>query len=218
MEPVLRIGKKEYHKTSNHVFEVSYRDLKNAHFIDLPFYSSIEVKNLPQKKDSFKLGISFTHSGGPHNEEFFIHFHITLMQPKDKSHSKINSLLSLRRLSLIKRVFKDFIDKGEVTEGSENRMQWGDQFYVGMIYSKYFTRDENPLLSKAIAPFIERFRQLLRSSDLLLFICHASEDKKFVDELAFAIEQKGFDIWYDKREIKVGESIVELLGSARDFV
>ena len=89
-------------------------------------------------------------------------------------------------------------------------------FHIGMIYSKNFTREENPILRQAIKPFIERFKSLLKARDLLLFICHASEDKAFVDELASAIDRNGFDVWYDKREIKVGESIVERISDGLD--
>jgi hypothetical protein len=216
MESVLRIGDKNYHKTSNHVFEVTYQGLKDARFVDVPYYSSIEVKDLPKHEGSFELSVSITHSGGPLNEQFFIHFLVFFFQPKDKSNSTINALLSLRKLSLIKRVFQELVDQGEVTEGTENRMEWHNQFYLGVIYSKNFTREENPILREAITPFVEKFKSLLKARDLLLFICHASEDKAFVDELASEIDRNGFDIWYDKREIKVGESIVERISNGLD--
>ena len=42
-----------------------------------------------------------------------------------------------------------------------------------------------------------------------LFLCHASEDKPFVDRLARELDQRALFAWYDKREILVGDSIVE---------
>lgn len=42
-----------------------------------------------------------------------------------------------------------------------------------------------------------------------LFLCHASEDKPFVDRLAHELDQRALFAWYDKREILVGDSIVE---------
>tara|TARA_R110001592_G_scaffold348994_1_gene643565 strand:+ start:27212 stop:28111 length:900 start_codon:yes stop_codon:yes gene_type:complete len=42
-----------------------------------------------------------------------------------------------------------------------------------------------------------------------LFLCHASEDKPFVDRLARELDQRALFAWYDKREIFVGDSIVE---------
>jgi hypothetical protein len=116
---VLKIGNKTYYKTSNHVFEVTYNGLKNIRFTEVPYYSSIEVKKLSKKKGSHELSISFTPSGRTLNEDFFIHFHIHFMQPKDQFNSTTNTSLSLRQLSLIKRVFKDLVDAGTVTEGTE---------------------------------------------------------------------------------------------------
>jgi TIR domain-containing protein len=209
MESVLHIGNKTYYKTSNSVFEVTYKGLKDTRFIDLPCYSTIDVKNLPGKKSSFQLNISITHSGGESNEHFFIHFHISFFQRIDESNSTTNALLSHRKLLRISKLFKDLVDSGVIDEGMENRTQWDNKFYISVLYAKNFTKAENPVLREAIMPVVDRFNVLLKTRDLLLFMCHASEDKPFVDDLALAIDGKGLDIWYDKREIRVGESIVE---------
>lgn len=46
-----------------------------------------------------------------------------------------------------------------------------------------------------------------------LFLCHASEDKPFVDKLAEDLDRRAMFAWYDKREILVGDSIVEKINS-----
>jgi hypothetical protein len=46
-----------------------------------------------------------------------------------------------------------------------------------------------------------------------LFLCHASEDKLFVDKLALELDRRALFAWYDKREIFVGDSIVEKVNS-----
>jgi hypothetical protein len=46
-----------------------------------------------------------------------------------------------------------------------------------------------------------------------LFLCHASEDKPFVDKLAEDLNRRAMFAWYDKREILVGDSIVEKINS-----
>lgn len=54
-----------------------------------------------------------------------------------------------------------------------------------------------------------------------LFVCHASEDKPFVDTLVDALDSRALNVWYDKREIVVGDSIVELVNrglKGADFV
>lgn len=45
----------------------------------------------------------------------------------------------------------------------------------------------------------------------LLFICHASEDKPFVERLVMHLDRRALHAWYDTREILVGDSIVARL-------
>jgi len=40
-----------------------------------------------------------------------------------------------------------------------------------------------------------------------LFLSHTSIDKPFVEKLAKDLERLGIKVWFDKYEIKVGESI-----------
>jgi len=47
-----------------------------------------------------------------------------------------------------------------------------------------------------------------------LFVCHASEDKPFVDRLVSELDRRAMFAWYDKREVLVGDSIVERINSA----
>ena len=42
-----------------------------------------------------------------------------------------------------------------------------------------------------------------------LFICHASEDKPFVTKLVKVLDKHAEHVWYDSREILVGDSITE---------
>ena len=47
-----------------------------------------------------------------------------------------------------------------------------------------------------------------------LFVCHASEDKPLVEQLVTELDRRALFAWYDKREIFVGDSIVEKVGTA----
>lgn len=40
-----------------------------------------------------------------------------------------------------------------------------------------------------------------------VFICHASEDKGFVEPLAQSLSGKGLKVWYDSFELKIGDSL-----------
>lgn len=48
----------------------------------------------------------------------------------------------------------------------------------------------------------------------LLLVCHATEDKPFVDRLVEELDRRALHAWYDKREILVGDSIVSRIESA----
>lgn len=41
-----------------------------------------------------------------------------------------------------------------------------------------------------------------------IFLSHASIDKPFVEKLAEDLKKRGVQVWYDKWEIKVGDSIL----------
>jgi hypothetical protein len=42
-----------------------------------------------------------------------------------------------------------------------------------------------------------------------VFLCHSSGDKHFVDRLASDLEKVNIGVWYDKWEIRVGDSLIE---------
>ncbi|MFA6980519.1 MAG: toll/interleukin-1 receptor domain-containing protein [Ignavibacteriaceae bacterium] len=42
-----------------------------------------------------------------------------------------------------------------------------------------------------------------------VFISHSSKDKSFTEELAWNLSEFGFDVWFDKWEIAIGDSIVD---------
>ncbi len=46
-----------------------------------------------------------------------------------------------------------------------------------------------------------------------VFLSHSSKDKDFVDRLAADLERAGIDVWYDRWEIGVGDSIVSKINA-----
>lgn len=54
-----------------------------------------------------------------------------------------------------------------------------------------------------------------------VFLSHSTQDKDFVENLASRLTKAGLDVWYDKWEIRVGDSIAEKIEdgiSASDFL
>lgn len=42
-----------------------------------------------------------------------------------------------------------------------------------------------------------------------VFLSHSSQDREFVEKLAIRLSRAGVDVWYDKWEIRVGDSVAE---------
>lgn len=54
-----------------------------------------------------------------------------------------------------------------------------------------------------------------------VFLCHSTKDKGFVDRLASDLERVNVGVWYDKWEIRVGDSLVEKINEGirgNDFI
>jgi hypothetical protein len=65
-------------------------------------------------------------------------------------------------------------------------------------------------LARIIASKIIQFKQLMKVLMKDVFICHASEDKnRVVEPLVTAFKRADISYWYDKAEIKWGESITQ---------
>jgi CheY-like chemotaxis protein len=74
-------------------------------------------------------------------------------------------------------------------------------------------RQKTPAESPEPINFRERPYQKEDRSMPKVFISHSSKDKTFVDRLATDLKNAGIDVWFDKWEIGVGDSIVEKINA-----
>jgi hypothetical protein len=208
MSLTLVIGGNAIQKTRG-VFEVPFSDLSGLRFVDVPAPSTVEITELPGNADKYRLAVSAIHGGAPNSEDFCIFVHVTFSQ-KGNVGDPVAESACARKFRHIKRIFGNLVQPGiwDDGEGEERRTRTNGEWLCGVMYSRTFTSQENPVLADVIKPFVERFETLLKSPEILLFVCHASEDKSFVDDLAVYLDSRGVELWYDKREIKIGESIV----------
>lgn len=74
---------------------------------------------------------------------------------------------------------------------------------------KYIVRDiQMPM--ELFNDFLDRGEPKIRfTKDFKVFIAHASEDKEKARSIAQDLSKKGYSVWFDEWEIKVGESIVD---------
>jgi hypothetical protein len=100
-----------------------------------------------------------------------------------------------------------------VADGTLIRME--ESIYEEIAYLQYsVSLSDQPILeAEAFMAALEvRVREGLDRP--LLFVCHASEDKAFVDRLVRELDCRALHAWYDKREILVGDSIVDNINKA----
>lgn len=211
VEPLLYIGATAYAKTGRGVFEVPLERLGVLRFNDFPHYSTVDIIGLHGDTDSYELAITATHSGGPADEHFFIMVHVKFTVSGDPNDPSTRRTCE-KKADRVRCVFRPLVADGTLDDadgGNDHRTYFKQSWLVNVLYSADFTRDENPELAAFVRPVVERFQELLRTPDHLLFLCHASEDKDFVDWLAERLDAEDVDIWYDRREIRAGDSIVE---------
>jgi hypothetical protein len=216
MRESLIIGTKTYHKTDG-VFEVPLSELGDLHFTELPYYSTVAIRDARSSDDSYHLDISATHGGGPSDEFFSLNFHVAFWLHGDWNNSTAVDACN-RRLRHIRRFFRDLAGTLalEDGEGERHTSAFKGRLLSSVLYSRTFERQQDPRLAAFIDPFVRRFGELLTSKDPLLFICHASEDKPFVESLCAYLDERNVPVWYDRREIKVGQSIVQRINEGLD--
>lgn len=89
-------------------------------------------------------------------------------------------------------------------------IQKESNIYDDIAYLTYTIKIENQTFVSAEL-FVSRIDDNVSSAATTpsLFLCHATEDKAFVDKLISELDKYAYYAWYDKREIFVGDSIVE---------
>jgi hypothetical protein len=212
MNGLLRIGNSEYSKTSDGVFEVPFCKLGITRFSDIPYESEIKIMQLPGNEETYNLSITAWNPGDPENSEFYLDVRISFSQ-KGETNDPIVIYKRDRKLRHIRNFIRGLVNSGI--------FDWhGDEIIIPKIclinYAKRFTRQENPIILQEVGPFVDRFKAFLEKPDIYLFLCHASEDKEFVDIFATYLDSRDVDLWYDKREIKVGDSIVNRINDGLD--
>lgn len=217
MSETLRIGRRTFHKNNSGVFEVSLQELSSLRFTEVPHYSTVEIAQLPGTRDSYRLSVDATHAGGPHNEDFWVSIQVNFEVAGNSEDSQAVSACNRRRRH-VRLFFREVAAQLKFSGGPDPLpvTDLGDRLYCLVSFSRHFKRDEAPVLVDVIQPFVARFSEFLTAKHTVLFLCHASEDKPFVDRLCAFLDDQQVDVWYDRREIRVGESIVRRISDGLD--
>jgi hypothetical protein len=209
MSDTIHTGSQTFRKNPSGDFEVPIADLASLRFTQVPYYSTVKIGGLPGTPESYGLRITATHAGGPHNEQFSLSVQVHFQVLGNGQDPQVVGACNRRRRH-VRRFFRDVAALLQLHSGPDivpfYEMDAG--LYCIVAFWRDFERAEDPMLLDMVQPFVTRFVELLKAKDPLLFLCHASEDKPFVDRLCAFLDAQQVAIWYDRREIKVGDSIV----------
>jgi hypothetical protein len=199
----LTINGEEFGPSGNGEFEILASRLRHMRLTDIPRSFSIRLCNRVIDSDELfhrTPNCLFEHTRDglllAHGETVFIHEDSDINPAAVEEYFR-DSILAARRS------LKPLLEDGTMT-------RLDDHLSKEIAYLSY-----SVLLHDQLIPDAELFMEALESriheglNRPLLFICHASEDKLVADRLVKELDQRALHAWYDKREILVGESIVE---------
>lgn len=197
----------DYYDISERAYVVPLTELGDLKLGDVPPHSSLYVKDLPLVNSVDKLSVHVTNDGDHGDDEFLsIWGYVGIAEGADFD----------RRMSRIRRAYTPLIERGLLPDplvipNRKGLTSGGAGFGIGC------AGQTELLICEAIEPLLLLFKKLAAPAGKV-FICHASENKSVAHELALFMEARGVEVWLDKWEIKVGDSIVEKinegLGSA----
>ena len=81
-----------------------------------------------------------------------------------------------------------------------------EKFKEKKSFKKNFGKEKNQKNTELLNE-ISNYKENKINHSIRLFLSYSSKDKNFVENLAKKLASDGFQVWYDKWEIKVGESI-----------
>jgi hypothetical protein len=211
MNDVIEIGSKTYHKTSHDQFEVPLSELCTLGITDVPPYSALEINELPFSSDVFRITLSALHAGGPgasgeYSLSLKIFFEV-LGTPDDA--------VAIQKWKRIRNHVRRTFEATALELGFAMGPDWtpffqmNDRLLCVESFYKQYDWPENPVVGEEVGPLVARFNSLSNFRDIFLFVCYASTDRTFVDSLCEFLDTSDVPIWYDRREIRVGDSIVQ---------
>jgi hypothetical protein len=212
--PTLHIDGHAFELDENgEIFEVTPAAVKNLKLSDIPLRAAIRLCDriigsrelAPRSPDViFSRVLSRRNRKGERSERYVARASIAVFWPHDTDPrpQELREHLdreSARILDHLKEI------RAKVGLRSARRECYEDIAYVEIELSL----PDQPILDGEV--FVGELESALVEglSRRLLFVCHASEDAAFVESLVQALDSRALYAWYDRREIVVGDSIVD---------
>lgn len=197
-------GEEFYSHGDNNRFEVLYSLLKDAKLSDIPQGVSIKpCSRVVGGHELFGIGPAwFEHT---RDGSLLARVeHVFFLDEETLDESEVQHYL-LSQLAIGKSALEPLSKDGSVVELTESVDR-----EEGTAYLDYSIRLPDQLIYDAES-FVDAIETRIHSvlASRVLFICHASEDKPFVERLVGELDRRALHAWFDQREILVGDSIVE---------
>ena len=184
--------------------QLSLSDLDGLRLSEIPYWR-VEVTDCPRLTNGYGLIITI--------EKPTIKFTVGFDHPKTEL-SRDLAIAFDRRIARINRAFAPLLrHSSQYRYAGETRADWFGAWACLSNYDATLESDDD--IGVIVQEFVNTFRTRLRGlSECLVFLCHASEDKVFADRIASELLEHNIPIWYDKHEIRVGDSIVDRIDEA----
>jgi hypothetical protein len=192
---------------SEHVFLVPRSKLGKFRASDLPNNSSMHITEIEEFED-VNLYFSVTNGNVPGDTDNYSIFLYFSVESEDYNYGsrQISSVAN----AIVSISSKQFLDNPQIGAETTRDDKWR-HFLTYMMSSE-----------QAGEVVIQELADLListlnnRKPSIHAFLCHSSADKNIVEQFAKRLKLAGSYVWFDKWEIKVGDSIVEKINDGLD--
>lgn len=198
-------------RNSDGVYELPLSVLRALRFAELPPYDTFYISGAPEASDTYSVAFTVMRNE-PTSKVIKLDIGVVFEVPRDtKDEEDSLTRACKRKRAHITRYFADTARNLGLAVEPDVVPYWTQETHLAgdVRFSRSFEQVESSVLVEVVERFSVRFNEFVKTKDLLLFICHASEDKPFVESLCRFLDGQGVPVWYDRREIKVGDSIVQ---------
>jgi len=191
---VIKIENTTYNKTDSYSYNIPL-NIGNLKLVDFTMKDRVRFGGFKVDKVLFEFEAKYENTvDGIYNQILFT----ASFQNKNKSNGlKEKEILKSYLLEKIPRSWEVF----DLPEFYKN------QYAISFFVKERYLNEQKPIINyfNRIIPILKSYSK----TNIRAFLCHSSEDKPIVEKMAMKLRKAGSNVWFDKWEIKVGESIVE---------
>lgn len=196
---MIKIENRTYHKTGLYEYTIPLDEIGNLRLSDIPMKDRVHFGGF--KVEGVNFGFEAKHENTPDGIYNQIGFTASFRERSKKKAQIKKETLRRYLLDHIPKSWKIF----DLPDFIKN--EYGISFWVRDGYIK----ESKPLIKyfEKIIPIVEAYS----NTRIKAFLCHSFKDKPIVEQLAQKLSDSGSSVWFDKWEIKSGESIVEKINA-----